>query len=232
MYVVLVILIMALTAFLVWASADVGSNVYMKALCRARTEKKVVSITFDDGPDAEMTPRVLAVLRKYHAKAAFFLIGEKVRKHPEIVKQMDEEGHIVANHTDSHRSIFPLSHGTKVAEELEQCQKSIAQVMGKTPIFFRPPFGVTNPVIGKVVKHMGLQTIGWSIRSLDTISSRSREDVCKKVVDKLHCGAVLLLHDRCDDADVLLEMLIKGIKEKGYEIEPIDSFLKIKAYEN
>lgn len=226
------VIIVGLLLFLVWASADIGSNIYLKTRCKGRTTDKVVALTFDDGPDGDMTPRVLDILKEYNLKATFFLIGKRVNANPQIVSRMYREGHIVANHTNSHEGIFPLSGSNVVEQEIEETNKVLAFVVGKRTKLFRPPFGVTNPIIGRVVTRKGLTTIGWSIRSLDTISSRSRNEVCEKVVRNLHPGAIILLHDVCKDADTLLNMLIPMIQEQGYQIVPLNNLLDIECYEN
>ena len=207
----IILFVVACLLFLVWASADIASGIYLKAICKGRTTDKVVSLTFDDGPDGDMTPRVLDILQQYGITATFFLIGNRVKNNPDIVARLYKEGHIVANHTYSHLSTFPLSGSSRVKQEIEDTNKAIFSVVGKVPHLFRPPFGVTNPIIGKVVKQKGLTTIGWSIRSLDTISSRSRNEVCEKVVGSLHPGAIILLHDVCQSTDVLLKQLIPMI---------------------
>ncbi len=215
-------ILLLLLAFMVWASADVGSNVYVKATCRSKTDKKHIALTFDDGPDADMTPRVLDILHKHNIRATFFLIGSKAERHPCIVRRMVAEGHTVAIHTGSHRPTFPLSGYATVVAELEDCRKTLAGITGTAPRLFRPPFGVTNPVIGRAVRHLGLQTVGWSIRSLDTLSSGDVEGTARRVFRRLHPGAIVLLHDRCENADSLLEVLIKGIEDRGYRIVPIE----------
>ena len=179
-----------------------------------------------------MTPRVLDVLKQNDITATFFLIGNRVKTNPEIVSRMYKEGHLVANHTYSHLSTFPLSSSSRVKQEIENTNEAIYSVVGKVPHLFRPPFGVTNPIIGKVVKQKGLTTIGWSIRSLDTISKRSRNEVCEKVVGALHPGAIILLHDVCQDTDILLKQLIPMILEQGYRIVPLNKLLSIDCYEN
>ena len=218
----IIVIVIACLLFLVWASADIASGIYLKAKCKGRTTDKVVSLTFDDGPDGDMTPRVLDILKRYDVKATFFLIGNRVKTNPDIV----------ANHTYSQLRTFPLSSPNRVKEEIEETNNAIYSAVGKVSHLFRPPFGVTNPIIGKVVKQKGLTTIGWSIRSLDTISKRNRNDVCVKVVGSLHPGAIILLHDACQDADVLLNQLIPMILEKGYSIVPLDKLLSIDCYEN
>lgn len=213
-------------AFLVWASADVGSGIYLKSFCRKSTSEKILALTFDDGPDDVMTPKVLAVLKQYNIKATFFMIGRNAAQHPNIVRKLIAEGHGIGNHTYSHKGVFPLSSVKEVEIELRKCSSVISNISGEQPKLFRPPFGVTNPIIGHVVRGLGLNSIGWSIRSLDTLSKRSREDVCMGIIKRLHPGAVILLHDRCDDADILLSMLIPKIIEKGYEFTNIENLIQ------
>lgn len=232
MCLIIVILFLALTIFLVWASADISSNIYLKSVCKGDTDDKVIALTFDDGPDEIMTPRVLDVLKRHDIKATFFLIGDKVDKLPHIVKRMVDEGHIVGNHTYSHSGLFPLSSSAKVKNELQRCNDSIYKAVGLRTELFRPPFGVTNPIIGKNVRQCGFKTIGWSIRSLDTVKGKSREEIVEKIERQLHPGAIILLHDRCENADVLLEKIITSSIEKGYDIVSLDEMLKLKVYED
>ncbi len=229
---VIVILAIALTLFLVWASADVGSNVYLKAVCKGDSRERVVALTFDDGPDELMTPKVLDVLKRYDIKATFFLNGSKVDKNPGIVKRMVEDGHIVANHTYTHSGLFPLSSRQTVRQELQKCNDSIKRAVGVSPQLFRPPFGVTNPIIGRVVNSFKWKTIGWSIRSLDTVSGRSRAEISNTVEAKLHPGAIILLHDRCAGADELLENIIHLALKNNYSFISLDKMLKTEVYEN
>ena len=231
MYLLIAISVVLLILFMVWASADVGSNVYLKTICKAVTKEKFVALTFDDGPD-EATSKVLDVLKKHNIQATFFLVGSKVEKHPDIVKRIVAEGHIVGNHTYCHSGCFPLKGAKKTEHDITKCSAAIQNVIGKHPKLFRPPFGVTNPNIGKAVRALRLTTIGWSIRSLDTVKGKTREEVAEKVLKNLHTGAIILLHDRCKDADVLLENIIKGAHEKGYSFASLEKMTNIQAYEN
>lgn len=227
-----VLIVIVVLVFFVWASADVGSGVYLKTLCRKRIDKPYVALTFDDGPDVEMTPRVLDVLDRHGIKATFFLIGEQVRKYPDIVRRIIAEGHIVGNHTYTHSAKFPLSNSRSVRKEIEDAQQAVEDLVGIRMRLFRPPFGVTNPIIGDVVRYCGMQAVGWSIRSLDTFESRDRNAVCKRIKRKLHNGAVILLHDRCKDADMLLEHVLKEIEICNMQVVLLDKLFEIKGYES
>ena len=108
-WIVLITLIVAVTAFLVWASADVRSGIYLGMLCRTTTHRRVVALTFDDGPDAEETPRVLDVLKRHGVRATFFVVGERIEAHPELLLRMLSEGHTIGNHTLNHADMTKLT---------------------------------------------------------------------------------------------------------------------------
>jgi peptidoglycan/xylan/chitin deacetylase (PgdA/CDA1 family) len=234
MYWLIAILTILFVLFIVWVwtVAYVGSNVYIKTICKADVKDKVVALTFDDGPDEVMTEKVLDVLGKYNIKAIFFLVGSKAEKYPHIVRRIYSEGHIVANHTYSHCGNFPFWHGEKVEKELTKCAEAIQKIIGKKPKLFRPPFGVTNPVIGKVLRSLGFKTIGWSIRTMDTVMVTKREYIAQKVKRNLHPGAIILLHDRCPKADELLENIIESTLKEGYRFASLDKIIDLQAYED
>lgn len=232
MYWIIVIVLVSMLLFVVWVSTDLGCNIDLKVLCKGKTKEPVVALTFDDGPDEKMTMRVLEVLKRYDVKATFFLVGSKVQKYPQIVKSIVSEGHTVANHTYSHKNSFPLSSLGRVNKELQMCNDAISEIVDKRVKLFRPPFGVTNPIIGRAVRRVGFNAIGWSIRSFDTFASYSRDSICRRVLRKLHPGAIILLHDRCPEADVLLEKLIPAILERGYRFVSLSEMLDIDVYED
>lgn len=218
--------------FMVWASADVGSNIYVKAHCKGTNRDRCVALTFDDGPNAENTAKVLDVLKRHNIRATFFLIGKNVDEHPALAARMAEEGHIVANHTYSHDAMFPMGNKQKIEHDIVACSEAIYNATGCRTRLFRPPFGVTTPGIGKAVKALNMSTIGWSIRSYDTMQRPTRESVVKGIIKKLRPGAIILLHDRCDGAEELLEMLIRECTQRGYRFVALDEMLNIRSYES
>ncbi len=226
----IIISVVAVLAFLVWASADVGSNVYVRSYCRGSKEIPAVALTFDDGPHPVMTAKVLDVLGKHGVKATFFLVGENVGKYPELVRRMVREGHVICSHSYGHGFGFTYSSVAEVQDELEKCRAAIGNASGKRPLLFRPPFGVTNPNIGKAVRRTGMKCVGWSVRSLDTVEKTPREDIVRRVMKKLHNGAVVLLHDRCDGADIMLDELIRQMEGRGYGFVTADQLFDIEAY--
>lgn len=173
-------IVLSITVFMVWASASIRSGVYVRAFCREKTDRKVVYLTFDDGPHPPETERVLDVLRERGAMATFFLIGSKVSGNEAVLRRMLEEGHALGLHTYSHAGTFPLMSFDKMLADVNEGKCAVESVAGKKISLFRPPFGVTNPTIAKVVRTLGLHTVGWDVRSFDTMFCKSSEHSCKQ----------------------------------------------------
>lgn len=171
-------IVLSITVFMVWASASIRSGVYVRAFCREKTDRKVVYLTFDDGPHSPETERVLDVLREHGARATFFLIGSKVSGNEAVLRRMLEEGHALGLHTYSHAGTFPLLSFDKMLADVNEGKRAVESVAGKKISLFRPPFGVTNPTIAKVIRTLGLQTVGWDVRSFDTMFCKSSEHSC------------------------------------------------------
>ncbi len=176
----ILVIVLSITVFMVWASASIRSGVYVRAFCREKTDRKVVYLTFDDGPHPPETERVLNVLREHGARATFFLIGSKVSGNDAVLRRMLEEGHALGLHTYSHAGTFPLLSFDKMLADVNEGKRAVESVAGKKISLFRPPFGVTNPTIAKVIRTLGLHTVGWDVRSFDTMFCKSSEQSCKQ----------------------------------------------------
>ena len=172
MYVIIAIIAAGFALF--YCSYQIRLGAYVRSLCRNRAAGRVVALTFDDGPDPEQTPRVLDTLRAHGVRATFFLIGSKAELHPEIVRRMAAEGHAIGIHTWSHTPGFPMLRSGAMAADILRCRESLREITGVETDLFRPPYGVTNPMVARAVKRTGSRCVGWSIRSLDTLRQRSR----------------------------------------------------------
>lgn len=222
-------IVLSITVFMVWASASIRSGVYVRAFCREKTDRKEVYLTFDDGPHPPETERVLDVLRERGAKATFFLIGSKVSGNEAVLRRMLEEGHALGLHTYSHAGTFPLLSFDKMLADVNEGKRAVESVAGKKISLFRPPFGVTNPTISKVIRTLRLQTVGWDVRSFDTMFCKSSEHSCKqsghdwyvpvveRIMKQVRPGSVILLHDRLDGASELLALLLDSLVASGYD---------------
>ncbi|MDR0618727.1 MAG: polysaccharide deacetylase family protein [Bacteroidales bacterium] len=182
-------------------------NIFIKAQCKNST--KEILFTFDDGPHPVQTPKVLEVLRRYNVKAMFFLIGENAEKYPDIVRRIAAEGHSIGNHTYSHCGKFPIFSAKKMQEELEKTDNILQEITGKKVEYFRPPFGITNIRISRVIRERGYKVTGWNIRSYDT--SLTQEKALNRVIKKLRPHAIILLHDSLPNSEKLLERIFNYI---------------------
>jgi peptidoglycan-N-acetylglucosamine deacetylase len=205
------------------------SNFHHPVICRGRTDEKSVSITFDDGPDPDKTLLILEVLKKYDVAATFFCIGKHLAGNEQLAKRMHDEGHLLGNHSYSHSRWFDLYPSGKMRAELLETDHLIRNITGKSPLFFRPPFGVVNPLVSKALKKMHWQAICWNIRSLDTLDPDPQK-TRNKILRKLKPGSIILLHDHTIFSGHHLGELISGIRNAGYGIVPLETLLKIPAY--
>ena len=188
-----------------------------------------IAITFDDGPHPEFTPKVLDLLKENNVKGTFFCIGKHIESYPELFKRIISEGHTVGNHTFNHENNFGFIKTKDVIIELESTNEIIEKISGLKVNLFRPPFGVTNPRIKRGVNTIGLQSIGWSIRSFDT-TSRHKNTILASVEKNLKKGDVILLHDTSEKSIEILEQLLLFLKQNKLESVTIDSLFNIKAY--
>jgi len=175
-----------------------------------------VALTFDDGPDPVHTPAVLDLLASHGIKATFFLIGEKVQQHPELVRRMAAEGHAIGGHTWSHQEIVSLPQA-ELASQLTRCRDAIREASGVDTVLFRPPRGRVNlPSIHRVCR-MGYCLVHWS----KTYSDYQRDGVSRLVGrfrrDRPVARDIVLLHDHNADTVAALTTLIPEWKANGTE---------------
>ena len=221
---ILVCLILLLFSFLFYASYSMRLGVYMCAFCRKQTDEKIVALTFDDGPDATQTPKVLDVLKASNTPATFFCIGSQVGGNEHIIRRMAAEGHTLGNHSYVHSSTFPLLSTRAMTADMVLCQQTLKAIWPGEVTWFRPPFGVTNPTVARVVKHLGYLPIGWNIRTFDTTSS-SHDKILKRIDKQLRPGSVILLHDRVPGSERLLAEILNLLCRRGYRVVSLKTML-------
>jgi len=211
-------------------SARISSNYHVKAFCNnpLETEKKI-ALTFDDGP-SKFTLEVLALLKKYNAKATFFCIGKNIEKHPEIVKQIITEGHLVGNHSYSHSKFFDFYNAKQIQEEIEKTDALLEKFTSKKINFFRPPYGVTTPSIRRALKKTNHKVIGWNIRSLDG-GTKNVESILNRIKKRVSAGGIVLLHDTGKHSVLVLEQFLQFLQQNNYEVISIEELLNLNAYE-
>lgn len=169
-----------------------GSN--LSRLPAAAARRGEVVLTFDDGPDPEVTPQVLDVLDRYRVKASFFCIGEKAAAFPGIVRDIARRGHSVENHSQRHSHAFAFYGMSQLGREVDAAQSIIAAHAGRPPAFFRAPAGFRSPFLDLVLARRGLDYVSWTRRGYDTVE-RDPAKVLGRLTRGLAAGDVLLLHD-------------------------------------
>lgn len=213
----LVIVIAGLAIF-AYGVSDIRSGILVKAICRLPQNRvslpfslpkgQKILLTFDDGPDPDTTPLVLDVLQRHHQRAIFFLIGEKVERHPEIVKEIVRRGHIVGNHTWSHSPWANFRGRDYLEQEIRKTDDAIEKACGIRPTLFRPPLGVTPHFLRSLMRKTGHTVVGWDVRSLDT-RDVPRSQVLRRIERRMSEGSIILLHDRLRGAEWLSESILK-----------------------
>lgn len=182
-------------------------------------EEKKIYITFDAGFENGNTEKILDALKKNDVKACFFLVGNYLEKCPEIVKRMEEEGHIVANHTYHHKDMDTLTIKEDFLKELTSLEKLYKEITGKDmKKFYRPPQGKFSTEQMMWAKEEGYKTIFWSLAYVDweIDNQPSKEEAIKILSDRIHPGAIVLLHSTSETNGNILDELIGKWKEMGY----------------
>ena len=172
---------------------------------------------------------VLGILEKKSIRATFFVTGKNLEQNREIAESIFLKGHILGNHTWSHSWWFDFFSPGKMHSELVMTASLIETVTGKKPLFFRPPYGVINPMLSRALRRLPYTVVCWSIRSFDTVT-RNPQALIDKVIRRLEPGAIIALHDHTLFTGEHLERLIDLVSEKGYRIIPLDQLLQKEAY--
>lgn len=190
-------------------SAMIGAN--LARLPTAAAEGGGVALTFDDGPDPQVTPRVLDHLDAAGARATFFLIGRRAMRHPALAREIARRGHAIGNHTHRHPLGFAAWPPGAMRREIAAAQRAIAETTGAAPTLFRPPAGLRSPLLDPVLAATGLALVSWTRRGADGVVGWPGY-VLRRLTRGLAAGDILLLHDgrparAPDGGPVVLEVL-------------------------
>jgi peptidoglycan/xylan/chitin deacetylase (PgdA/CDA1 family) len=190
-------------------------NFFIQAM--HKNGKNELVLSFDDGPHPIHTIRILDILDENKVKAVFFMIGEHVNAHPEVAKEVATRGHQIGIHSQSHLNYFGFLKGKKLRFEMEECARSIEKATGLKTHLFRPPFGTSTPAIAREVKYQKYDTIGWNVRSLDSLS-KNPDKIAKRVLQKVEEDSIILLHDSLEQTCKALPKILEGINGMGIAI--------------
>jgi peptidoglycan-N-acetylglucosamine deacetylase len=215
---------------IIYGCACIQSNFFIPVNCHTNSGEKQIALSFDDGPDPEFTPQVLALLAEYNATATFFVIGKNIPGNEKILKQIDAAGHSIGNHSYTHSYFIDFKNVQGFLEELTWTKEIVLNVIGKRMKLFRPPFGVMTPSLAKAVNLLEQWVIGWSIRSFDT-TAYSVKTIVYRVQSQIKDGAIILFHDTSEKTLQALMQTLEFAEDNHYQVVSIDRLLKINAYE-
>ena len=189
------------------------------------TQEKVLYLTFDAGYENGNTPAILDALKKHHAPAAFFLVGNYLETSPELVKRMVDEGHTVGNHTFHHPDMSSISTPAAFTKELQDLEDLYQQVVGQ-PMkkYYRPPQGKYSEANLQMAKDAGYHTFFWSLAYVDWYENKqpTHEEAFQKLLGRIHPGAIVLLHSTSRTNGEILDELLTRWKEMGYQFRSLD----------
>ena len=196
------------------------------------TSQKVIYLTFDAGYECGSTAKILDVLKEHQAPAAFFLVGNYIEKNADLVRRMAEEGHIVGNHTMHHYDMSKLSDKDAFAKELTDLEALYKEITGKDmEKYYRPPQGIYSEKNLKMAQELGYKTVFWSLAYVDWLQDDqpTREQALKKLLPRMHPGAVLLLHSTSQTNAEILDELLTTWESEGYRFASIAELFALQS---
>ena len=213
-----------------WAAYAWGAHLLtLGCVWRGSDASRRVALTFDDGPDPDWTPRVLDLLAERRARASFFLVGERAARAPDTVRRIVSEGHEVASHGWSHRSLW-LCGPRRTAEEIGRAHETLAVLTDRAPRHFRPPWGMVNAAMFGALRRFGERCVFWSIQP-EGLRPVAAQDQVSRVLRRAHPGAIVDLHDAAGAARAperlvqALPAMIDGLRAAGYELATVAELL-------
>lgn len=191
-------------------------------------KEKKLSLGINCAWGAEDIPDILSILEQEKIRATFFVVGDWVEKNADAVKLIDEKGHEIGNHSDTHPDMITLSE-SEIIEEIENCSAKVEQITGKKPTLFRPPSGSYHNRLISTAKSLGYFPIQWSLDSLDW-QGKTVSEMKERILPKLTYGDILLFHNDTDHTAEALRKLIPAIQEKGYTFVTVGELIYQEDY--
>lgn len=206
-----------------------NSNRKLPIYC-VETEEKKIAISFDAAWGNDDTEQLINILKEYEAKATFFVVGAWVDKYPESVKQLSDAGHQIMNHSNTHPNM-PSLNNTQKLDELSACNKKIAEITGKAPTLFRPPYGDYDNATLEACETLNMHCVQWDVDSLDWKDNATADSIYKRVTSKVKNGSIVLFHNDAEHTPEALPNILKTLKEEGYEFVFIEDLIYKENYE-
>jgi peptidoglycan/xylan/chitin deacetylase (PgdA/CDA1 family) len=233
----LIVLFIIVLLSLYWLFMSSFSQVFGRYPYRAKTDKKLIALTFDDGPNEQYTSDILKILEKYSIKATFFLVGKAILREPGLTKKIYNSGHTIGNHSLSHEFHKYFSSLTFKKEILNN-QEIIKKQIGQKPALFRSPWLWRQPFLLSTLKKYGLQPIsGEFCHPLEVLQIDS-DKIAAHVLKIVRSGSIIIFHDGKDgktgnrrETVKAVETVISSLNAQGYEFITVDKLLNIPAYQ-
>jgi peptidoglycan/xylan/chitin deacetylase (PgdA/CDA1 family) len=183
-----------------------------------------IALTFDDGPHATLTPKLLDLLATHHIKSTFFVIGENVAAHPEIVVRAVREGHEIGNHSWSHPNLAKMSD-EGVRRQLHQTEEAIESATGRKPTLLRPPYGSLNARQKRWIhEQFGYEIILWDVDPLDW-KRPGPTVVCNRIVKQTRAGSIVLAHDIHPGTIAAMPAVLDQLQAKGFQFVTVSELI-------
>lgn len=179
-----------------------------------------VALTFDDGPHPEYTPKLLDALKERGVKATFFLIGKNAKVHPEIVKRIADEGHVIGNHTMNHAEITKMSDADAFFE-IDENRKLLEGIIGMPIEYMRPPFGAWQKSLENKVNAL---PVLWSVDPLDW-TTENTEEIVRRVIEEVEDDDIILLHDYYKSSVEAAIRIVDILQAEGYDFVSVDELI-------
>lgn len=204
-------------------SVAASSSGRLLPIYSVKTDEKKACLTFDAAWGNSDTEELIKILGKYNVKATFFVVGDWVNKYPESVKALNDAGHSIQNHSDTHPHMSKLDR-EKSAEEIINCNKKIEAITGKAPTLLRPPYGDYNNSVIEAVRSQKMQTIQWDVDSLDW-KNPTPQEISKRVLSNVQNGSIILFHNDAKNTPAALPEIIEALQKQGYTLVTVNDLI-------
>ena len=200
-----------------------STNEKLLPIYKVQTEENKVALTMNCAWNADDIDKILEILEKNNVKITFFMVGDWIDKYPEAVKKINEAGHEIGTHSDTHPHVNNLSYEQNI-EQLAKSNEKIEKITGKKTDLYRAPYGEYNDTVIKSAKDNGYYTIQWSLDTLD-YTGLTGEEMWNRIKGKIKKGDIILMHNGTEHTADSLEYLINKIKEKNLEIVKVSDLI-------
>lgn len=204
-------------------NTDADGNLIIKELRSGNPNRNEIALTFDDGPHPEYTSKLLAILTHYHVRATFFMVGTQAQRYPEWVRMVNQVGCEIGNHTYDHFRLAILPDD-EVDYQVMEFQKLIERLVGKKPVFIRPPGGQVNARALKLISDNHL-VLGWWTHNSKDVESGDGNSIYEGIVKDIKPGSIILMHDGSDGTVEMLPKLIETLQRRGFRFVTMSEML-------